>query len=85
MRDIEGDYKRAYLEEYESYRRAGRPEDAERIAGILRDHYDHEVDDDKAKAEPERADAEKPPENATPARPARQPRKPAANKPPAGA
>lgn len=76
MRDIKGDYKRAYLEEYEAYRRAGRPDDAERIAGILRDHYGHDVTggkDAKKAAEPatpERTDAERPPENATPTKPA---------------
>jgi hypothetical protein len=75
MRDIKGDYKRAYLEEYEGYRRAGYDDAAERVAKILREDYEHEVAP-KAKAKPEqdapeRTDAERPPENATPAKPVR--------------
>ncbi|MFE6362971.1 hypothetical protein ACFVP3_23605 [Streptomyces sp. NPDC057806] len=44
MRDIEGDYKAAYLDEYEGYKAAGRDEDAARVADILRDSYGHDVD-----------------------------------------
>jgi hypothetical protein len=74
VRDIQGDYRRAYLDEYEGYRRTGRDEDAEQVASILREQYGHEVAP-KAKAKPEqdapeRTDAERPPENATPAKPA---------------
>lgn len=81
MRDIKGDYQRAYLEEYESYRRAGRSDDAKHIAGILRDHYGHEVEGD-ANSEPkkpetsekpdtpERADKERMPEDTAKPKPA---------------
>lgn len=56
-RDIEGDYKRAYIQEYEGYAAAGRSKDAAAIAKILKDHYGHNV-----QSAPERAD-EKAPEN----------------------
>jgi hypothetical protein len=85
MRDIKGDYQRAYQEEYESYRRDGRAEDAKRVAAILRDHYGHKVDDDAAgegEDAPEHTAAEKPTETATPQKPARAKRAPA--KKPAG-
>lgn len=88
MRDVHGDYKRAYLEEYEAYRRVGRDEEAERIAGILRDHYGHDVDDagdGGVVAAPERADAARPPENTAEPKPAPAARKTAAKKPAAPA
>lgn len=67
MRDIHGDYRRAYIEEYEAYQRVGRTEDAEHIAGILRDQYDHDVT--QQEPELERAD-HKAPEATVPDRPA---------------
>jgi hypothetical protein len=76
MTDIQAAYKLAFIEEYEGYRRAGRDADAEQVATILREHYGHEVAPKaKAKAKPEqdapeRTDAERLPENATPAKPA---------------
>lgn len=44
MRNIRADYKAAYIAEYEAYRRAGRDEDADTVAKILRDHYAHDVE-----------------------------------------
>jgi len=67
MRDIEGDYKRAYINEYEAALRAGHTAAAESVARILRDHYGHEV------APTERAD-ESAPEAAVPAPPAKRSR-----------
>jgi len=61
-RDIEGDYKRAYIAEYEGYALAGRTKDAAVIAQILKDHYGHDV-----KPAPERADAKAPENTAEPA------------------
>lgn len=43
MRDIDADYKAAYLADYEAYRQAGRDKDADRVARILRDQYGHDV------------------------------------------
>jgi hypothetical protein len=59
-RDIEGDYKRAYIAEYEGYALAGRTDDAAAIAKILKDHYGHDV-------APERADEQAPENTAEPA------------------
>lgn len=84
-RDIEGDYRRAYIEEYEGYRRGGRDEEAEHIAELLRAHYGHEVepqdddgqdDDEEPGLETSAADA--PPENTAAPRP-RRPRQPKAS------
>lgn len=44
-RDIEGDYKRAYVDEHAALVRAGRAESAERVAGILRDEFGYDIDD----------------------------------------
>lgn len=84
MRDIEAAYKDALVEEYEGYVRAGRTEDAEHVAGLLKDRYSYDVagevgDDGAKKAEkdpqpPEKAEAEKLPENATDPKPRRTPR-----------
>jgi hypothetical protein len=41
MRDIETAYKDALIDEHEGYVRAGRIEDAEHVAGILKDRYGH--------------------------------------------
>lgn len=81
MRDIEADYRRAYTEEYEGYRRAGLHERAARIATILRDAYGVEVDRAPDRA-PERADS-RPPENAAEPQPAqrRGPGRPRKNPP----
>lgn len=44
MRNIQADYKAAYIAEYEGYRRTGRHEDADAVARILRDHYAYDVE-----------------------------------------
>lgn len=59
MRDIESDYKAAYIAEYEAYRTAGRSKDAAAVARILRDTYGHDI-------APERADAKAPEDTAEP-------------------
>jgi hypothetical protein len=85
MRDIEAAYKDALIEEYEGYMRAGRTDDAEHVAGILKDRYSYDIasgagDGDAktaAKKSPqpsEKAEAEKLPENATDPKPRRTPR-----------
>lgn len=43
MRDITGDYRRAYIAEYEALRAVGRDAQADAVAAILRDHYGYEV------------------------------------------
>lgn len=43
LRDVDADYKAAYLAEYHSYVRVGRDEDAAAVAEILRTSYDVEV------------------------------------------
>lgn len=60
-RDIEGDYRRAYIHEYEGYNATGRAKDAAAVAKILKDHYGHDVKHDM-----ERADAEAPEDAAEP-------------------
>lgn len=71
LRDIEADYKAAYIAEYESYKNAGLNEAAENIAGILRSDYGHDVEGKskrqtaKRASAPERAD-QKAPEAAVP-------------------
>jgi len=42
-RDIEGDYRRAYIAEFEAYTAAGRTKDAAAIAKLLKNHYGHDV------------------------------------------
>lgn len=70
MRDTRGDYQRAYLEEYEAYRRAGRDEDADVVAAILRDHFGVDVTTATPAPAPETATAEKPPETTAAPKPA---------------
>lgn len=71
-RDIEGDYRRAYIAEYESYKRAGRHEEAKHIASILRTQFGHEVESKPRREEavrqsaPERADQKAPEDTAEP-------------------
>ncbi|MFF9238388.1 hypothetical protein ACF1AY_15845 [Streptomyces sp. NPDC014776] len=48
MRDVEADYKDAYIAEHASYKAAGRDKDAKAVAEILRDRYGYDVN-----AEPE--------------------------------
>jgi hypothetical protein len=81
MRDIEAAYKDALIEEHASYVRASRTAEAEQVAQVLRDRYDHDVDgesgekSEKAESAPtERADAERLPEAAVDPRPRRTPR-----------
>lgn len=62
-RDIKGDYKAAYIVEYEAHKRAGNGVRAADVASILREHYGHEVAPRKQVAKkaaakrPERADS----------------------------
>lgn len=76
MRDIDADYRRSYIAEYEAYVQRGNDTAAAKVAQILRDHYGHEVAPDAPKAPKpaeaplERAD-EKAPETVTPAAPKR--------------
>jgi hypothetical protein len=79
MRDIKDAYRLALVEEYEGYQRAGRDADAQQVAEVLLKHYGVDVAPKKtepAKPEPakpesadvdddapERADAERPPED----------------------
>ncbi|WAZ20171.1 FkbM family methyltransferase [Streptomyces cinnabarinus] len=62
-RDIEADYRNAYIDEYEAYRTAGRDEEADRVAHILRDQYGHDVDAADVAAEPD-SPVERPEANA---------------------
>ncbi|KZM68350.1 hypothetical protein [Nocardia terpenica] len=41
-RDIEADYRRAYLEQYQRARTAGRTAEADRIAAVLRARFGHD-------------------------------------------
>jgi hypothetical protein len=54
MRDIEADYRAAYLDEHALCLRAGRTERAEEVAAILRDRFGVDVDEPAAPA-PKRA------------------------------
>lgn len=67
VRDVKAAYRDAYLEEYRSYVAAGRTEDAEYVAAVLKSEFGVDVNAkaEKPKAEPaapERTDAEKAPE-----------------------
>jgi hypothetical protein len=80
LRDVDADYKAAYVDEYRSYKQAGRHEDAARVAAILRDRYGVDVDAAEAEApvqRPEPGEAETtaaapPPEAAVEPKPAAQ-------------
>lgn len=50
MNAIDNRYKRALIDEYESYTRAKRTEDAAQVADVLREQYGHDVE---KQAEPE--------------------------------
>lgn len=67
IRDIEADYKEAYIAEHAALTRAGRSEKAAEVADVLRTRFGHEVDSAKKRAPqrkaPERADVQKPAEN----------------------
>ena len=80
MRDIEADYKAAYLSEYTALARTGRTEDAARVAQILRDCFGLEVDGGQEQDAgdpvevpepvlPETAAAARPPESAADPKP----------------
>lgn len=75
MRDIEAAYKDALVEEYEGYVRAGRSDDAEHVAGVLKDRFGYDAGRAKAEeaapAAPEKATEEKPPEAAVDPKPRR--------------
>lgn len=96
LRDIEADYRNAYIDEYEGYKAAGRDNDAQRVAAILNDRYGHDVDAQDAPEEPahapepgtqETAAAAPPPEAAVEQKPTAKKTAPArkatAKKPPA--
>lgn len=74
-RDIRGDYKAALLYELESYKRAGRDDDATAVEDVLREQFDHEPEEEKpeprrrGRPPKERADALAP-ERAVPEKPA---------------
>ena len=82
MRDIKADMKAALVQEHAGYVRAGRKAEADQVAKVLKDQYDHDVAktdgggvEKEAKAEPnpvpERVDEEKPPEAAVEPKPRR--------------
>lgn len=62
MRDIESDYRNAYLDEHARCTRAGLTERAEAAAAVLRDHYGVDVTTATPAPAPEQAAAETPPE-----------------------
>jgi hypothetical protein len=67
---MDADYKAALIEEYEAYVRAGRDDEAEHVAAVLKSDYSHEVSKKrtaKRASAPERADR-KAPEAAVPER-----------------
>jgi hypothetical protein len=75
MTSIDERYKNALIEEHASYAGAGRAKDAAEVARVLKAQYGHDVSDtsddpggDKA---PEKADAEKAPENTAEPKPRR--------------
>lgn len=74
IRDIEADYKAAYLAEHAALTRAGHTEKADAVAEVLRTQYDHDVDGPKKRTTqrkaPERADVPKPVENTAEPKPA---------------
>ncbi len=82
-RDEAADYKAALLDEYDSYTRAGRTEEAALVAAVLRKRHGHGHEAEGRPAEEtvvespplERADIEPAPETAVPRKPGR-PRKP---------
>jgi hypothetical protein len=49
---IDDRYRRALVEEYESYVRADRTEEAEHVAGVLREQYGYDVDEQARPKEP---------------------------------
>jgi len=62
-RNIEEDYKQAYIAEHASYATAGRAKEAAAVAKILKDHYGHDTKPVKERADenaPERAVEEAP-------------------------
>jgi len=73
MRDIEAAYKDALIEEYEGYMRAGRSEDAEQVAAVLKGDYGYDVvkpDGEAKKAStPETKAVPRPPEAAVEPKP----------------
>jgi hypothetical protein len=79
MSSVNDRYKAALVEEHDSYVRSGRTQDAKEVARVLKEQYDHDVskrDGEKEKAKlastlPERADEQKPSENAAEPKPRR--------------
>lgn len=60
IRDIAADYKAALIEEYNAYKRAGRDDEAGEVAGILKYHYDHDVDASGEKKVTKKAESPEP-------------------------
>ncbi|MEW2250396.1 hypothetical protein AB0907_24015 [Streptomyces sp. NPDC006975] len=81
VRDVEADYKAAYIAEHASYKASGRTKDADAVAEILRDRYGYDVDapeepqqeeeqeETPEEGEPETTAAEAPPEAAVEPKP----------------
>ncbi|WP_435251700.1 hypothetical protein [Streptomyces tendae] len=71
MRDIEADYKAAYLADYEAYARDGRTEDAARVAQILKDRFGYDVDQEQGEGQEQGDGGQEPavPETTAAARP----------------
>lgn len=83
MSSVDDRYKQALIEEHDSYVRSGRTKDAEGVAKVLKDQYDHDVskkDDDGgdkpklASTLPENAAAERPAEDTAEPKSRRTPR-----------
>jgi hypothetical protein len=77
MTTIDDRYKDALIEEHASYVRAKRTKDANHVAAVLKEQYGHDVaesgaeKDEEPQRAPERADAEKAPENTADPKPRR--------------
>jgi hypothetical protein len=87
MRDIDQAYREGMLAEYKALRGAGRSEEADHVAAALKSTYGVDVEGPhkapepekktaEASAAPERADAERPPEDTAEPKPQRAPRTP---------
>ena len=82
MSSVNDRYKAALIEEHDAYVRSRRAQDAKEVARVLKEQYDHDVDEhddgeEKPRAAttlPERVDAEKQPENTAEPKPRRSPR-----------
>lgn len=74
MTSIDDRYKDALIEEHASYVRAKRTKDANHVAAVLKEQYGHDVaasGAEQPQQAPERADADKAPENTADPKPRR--------------